>query len=231
MESVDFLYELAIRSDNLVLQLLSHTPSWKYIAEFARLTVFWFDRLEYLVGMTLIYDEQVDWKSVYYDFQLLDVKSDVARAYNIYTVAFLANWASVWVAIQLGYVPNNNKLTIACGEGYTETVALFLQEPHIDPASDDSRALRAACNRERIDTVRLLLEDGRADPTIYNSYCLEVVSLRDNVELVRLLLEDGRADPTIDRGSFIQQVREDEYFEILELLLADRRVIAAGLAK
>lgn len=218
------LYELAIRSDNRVLDLLRRTPSWKYIAQFASNNLFWFQRTEWLIGQNIGWTDwdDVDWKNVYYDFQFLDVKNDAQRQTGVFSVDFLSNPASVRLAIDLGYQPDDRNLVTAAGHGYDGTVAQLLALPYIEPRYNRSAALRAAA-KGQTETVRLLLDDRRSDPTQQDSECLFVAADEGYADIVALLLKDGRADPADDDSYALQCAVEGGYADVVTLLLADGR--------
>lgn len=225
MESTDALYELAIRSDNLTLSMLLHTPSWKHITQFAKTNIFWFQRTEWLVGRVIGWDDwnDADWKRVYYDFQLLNVKSDLRRQIRVFSVDFLENPASVRLALELGYRPDDSNLIIASSYGYTGTVAQLLALTYIDPTAISSAPLRLAAARGRTDVVQLLLDDRRSDPTGLESECLISASSEGYVDVVALLLKDGRADPADDDSFVLQCAVEGGHADVVALLLEDGR--------
>lgn len=57
-------------------------------------------------------------------------------------------------------------LAAACEHGRYNIVYWFLQEPDIEPGTNDSIALRKAIDNGKDDVVELLLLDGRVDPEV-----------------------------------------------------------------
>lgn len=224
MEDSGLLYELAIRSDNRVLDLLRRTPSWKYLAPMIENNNrFWYQRVEYLLGENLAWDPSADWKEVYYDFQLLDVKNDPRRVHGVFTSELLENAASVKIALDLGYMPVNRDLVSVAGRGYTDSVKLLLQSPAIDPRYQESRALRQACYDGQVEVVRVLLDDGRSNPKDAESVAVYLAIEGGNTEIVKMLLEDGRANPRDDGNAALIAAVQTNQPEVVALLLNDGR--------
>ena len=228
IEDSTVLYELAIRSDNLLLGLLSRTPSWKHMTRFANETYFWYQRTEYLVGRSLT-PRQINWKTVYYNLQQADVISDQRRKYNIFVDEVLRDSDTVTVAIELGYQPENRHLVTCCVEGYIETVKLLLQQPGIDPAYENSRPILAASVNDHIDVVRLLLEDGRANPTNIKHDVLIFLIGCNEIEWIKKLL--SRRDITLvdSENTLLGFASGLGRIEIMKLLLADPRIDPSNL--
>jgi len=115
----------------------------------------------------------------------------------------------------------NFALGYASQYGFVEIVELLLNQPKVDPTSNDNFAIRMASQHGRTEVVKLLLEDGRADPSVDNNYPIRMAAENGHTKIVKLLLEDPKVDPSADDNAAIRNTKKKN---IIKLLLKDPRV-------
>jgi len=109
----------------------------------------------------------------------------------------------------------------ACGQGHHRVVKRLLQDPRVDPSTDNNMALFFATfipgkKRERALIVEMLLKDPRVDPSAEHSRALRLASQNGNVEIVSMFLRDNRVQ---DRQSALVEARKNGYPVIEDMIL------------
>lgn len=120
---------------------------------------------------------------------------------------------------------------IACNvfNGRIDTVvntflAQCLINKQVNPAENNSAALRKACSNNHRDIVKLLLVDKRVNPAVENNLVLKWASKNGFIDIVELLLDAPQVDPASDKNMPIQLASENGHREIVKLLLSCSRV-------
>ncbi len=61
-------------------------------------------------------------------------------------------------------------ISLASEYDHVEVVKLLLNDPRVDPSTDDNAAIRFASNYGRVEVVKLLVNDPRVDQSGVNLY-------------------------------------------------------------
>ncbi len=102
-------------------------------------------------------------------------------------------------------INNADAITLASRCGFVKIVRLLLNDPRVDPSTDDNWAIHYASREGHTEIVRLLLNDPRVDPSANNNNAIfGPCTKHENVEVVRLLLQDPRVDPSAEDNRAIQ---------------------------
>ena len=88
----------------------------------------------------------------------------------------------------------NNEFINAVETGNIDKVRLLLENPEIDPATNNNEAIRVASGRGHTEVVRMLLADPRTNPASNNNYPIRLASKNGHTEIVKLLLADPRTE-------------------------------------
>jgi hypothetical protein len=89
----------------------------------------------------------------------------------------------------LGESPNYPAIVSACNQGLERVVSSFLKHRAIDPAVNNSQALRVAIYRDAHSVVKLLVEDGRCDTHILDDKDVKLARDGSNsIQLPHILL-------------------------------------------
>jgi len=89
-----------------------------------------------------------------------------------------------------GCQPGQPLVAKASERGRTEVVKLLLDQPGVDPSTNNNYPIRDASQKGHVNVVKLLLKDPRVDPAANNNAAIQYASLLGNTELVKLLLKD-----------------------------------------
>ena len=128
-------------------------------------------------------------------------RHDTAQASLVlYILAFAGQTSTVEAMIHeltesLLPEPGNIALQAAAAGGVLHTVYVLLARDDVDPAANDSYAIRMACARGHAEVVAALLADKRADPSSGCNHALRWAACRGYASIVTLLLADPRVNP------------------------------------
>ena len=222
-------------------------PSANIDADHVKKSVFYFLKSEYLNNEEFMLD----------DIEALILahnpgKSLLDVAVAVYCMPHTASMIKRKAKIQLLIMYNkiniddvkfrlNEKFVDACKHGTTHLVETLQNEPLVNPAFDDNKAIRNASAHGHISIVQMLLDDWRVDPADYQDYAITWASAEGHLvrefnrlillqlrglnycfsqAVVKLLLSDNRVDPN---GALALAAYEG-HFEVVRTLLADSRV-------
>ena len=87
---------------------------------------------------------------------------------------------------------NSSFLHEAIEEGEPEIVNAILENPHIDPSSDENSAIIFAVSKDRRKIVERLLQDPRVDPSAQNNRAINEAESHGYTDIIPLLLNDRR---------------------------------------
>lgn len=113
----------------------------------------------------------------------------------------------------------------ACEHGFVRIAALLMAQcpREVDPAAEESRALRAACSRGHAAVASLLLQDRRADPAARDSEALRLACAQGHIEVVELLLLDCRADPNARDDEALASAEAAGHEQLIDIIDTARR--------
>jgi hypothetical protein len=83
-------------------------------------------------------------------------------------------------------------LVLAASKGDFKVISELLNNPEVDPSSDDNYAIVVASNAGHLKIVNRLLEDPRVDPSANNNEAVILAYTRGRWDVVKRLLEDIR---------------------------------------
>jgi len=130
----------------------------------------------------------------------------------------LKNWDKV------KNIERQERFKKAVEDGDVDTVKLLLGDERVDPAADNSSAIRISSLNGHADIVKLLLTDGRADPSALDNSAIRLSSQNGHTDVVRSLLANPRVDPTAGDSYAIVWSSQNGHTDVVRLLLDDGRV-------
>lgn len=104
-------------------------------------------------------------------------------------------------------------------------VEFILQDPRVDVAAENSRALRLGVDSGDDRVIRLMLEDGRFDASAEDNYAIISAARNGHVELVAMLLDARGVNPAARNCRALQSAIRRRHSDIVLLLMADARVV------
>lgn len=113
---------------------------------------------------------------------------------------------------------------VAVSLGNVDIVNRLLQDPHVDPGTENNRAIRRAALRGYADVVERLIKDRRVDPSDDEDAAIRFASERGHVQVVNILLRDKRVDPSARDNYAVRMAVKNRHFETIDRLLKDERV-------
>lgn len=119
--------------------------------------------------------------------------------------------------------PGSRPLVIAARNGDSALVEQMLDHVFIEPAANNSEALRVASASGHTDVVRLLLKDRRSNPAALEGEALIEASRLGHVDIVNLLLEDSRVTPAVRGNEAVGVAYEAGHIDVLRRLAEDAR--------
>ncbi|KAI8903399.1 ankyrin repeat-containing domain protein [Gorgonomyces haynaldii] len=115
-----------------------------------------------------------------------------------------------------------------CVHTQLELVQLMTNDPRVDPASDNQKALKRACEHGKQDIVKHLLSIPAVDPSL-DEECLVNACKWGHQKIVKILLRDKRLVPQHNDNLALYVAEQQKHHHIVQLLMADWRV--TGLPK
>jgi hypothetical protein len=207
----EILAQIFSRLDNESLLVISRTPLWFVVRDFARDELFWKMRVENLYRLNLNHISGVGWKGAYY-FYCGDMSIP-----NLLMVDLL-----IYTRFDFK-ISNYRPLRDAARDGNLEVIQELWNIATSDNNKIPGRILYAvvgnAIKSKSIPTVRFLLSDSRyADYTILTTVCSD----RGEFDMVKLALEYTKKQNSIEELSYVLQsyIERDEA-EIVQLLLRE----------
>jgi ankyrin repeat protein len=107
---------------------------------------------------------------------------------------------------------------VAAAKGDTELVANMLQDPQVNPSTNNNSAIMDAAKNGDKEMLAMLLEDGRIDPTYNNNILIRISASTGRLETVEVLLQDPRVDPTALNNYAIRTAITMKYADVVRLL-------------
>jgi rubrerythrin len=112
----------------------------------------------------------------------------------------------------------------ACRKGNLPFVEQLLQDPNVDPAAYDNKAIAFACFFGWFAIARRLLKDSRVDPSAQDNQVFRSACNGGRTDIVNLLLQDPRVDPSVKHNACIKMACRGGHTATVEVLLSDHRV-------
>lgn len=216
---------ICARSDDEVLEVLSHTPLWFLIREFCIEQYFWYLRTQFLLpSLTLMQTDISDWKRVYRTMTSISKKEGEKK----FTKSSSGDVACLGILLRLGYTPTFRAMDKAIATGTPEAVRFVLQHRQYNSEDQDNYSLGTAIESDNSELVSILIEEGHIDPSAFNSKILDTAASYGAYRCVKRLLEDERIDPTANENAAVLIAIENGHNEVANLILSDRRMVEQG---
>jgi hypothetical protein len=100
----------------------------------------------------------------------------------------------------------------------------LVNEPDVDMAYEDNRALHTSASSGRFETVKFLISLEQIKPESKHNLAIRVASRKGHLNIVELLLNDSRVDPSDFSNSAIRCAEEYGHTEIIEILIKNKRI-------
>lgn len=215
------MYEISVCLSNSSLCALSQTPFWPAIAAASRDQIWWYRRVEHLVGCRLEY-RSGDWASAYCS---LDHYGFVFSSFQNY-----ANDLLVSILLEIKAEIEENERPLSCGIAYG--ISLGLVEPVVrhlnNPAVTFDSILEDACSCNRVDLAKLAVSlGGDLTPSSIREVLIDAATWGHAAILEYLLAFRCPGPPTLREASLVKRAIQNGKPEALRVLLADKRVMAA----